>query len=69
MPVVSANITDRQLKALGEMAAKAGVDPNTVLQNAIDTVKFLSDNVGKDDKLQILKPDNKIATVVFNDKS
>jgi len=67
--VVSARLTDSQFQALVDLAAQAGTDANTALQNAIETTKFLADNVGKDDKLQILRPNNKIATVVFDGKN
>ena len=65
MPEVQATLTDEEMQALLELASRRGVDPNTVLKQAIATEKLISDNVKEGDDLLIKKPNNTIAKVNF----
>lgn len=58
------DLTDEQIKMLQDLAAKRGVDANTIIQQAITTEKLISDNVDPADDLLIRKGD-KFKKVVF----
>lgn len=66
MNEVTAQLTDEQLDTLKTLAAQRGLSANTVLQQAIATEGLLAANVGKNDVLQIKKPDNTVSEVVFD---
>ncbi len=65
MPSFSVDLTDSQVQILLKLAEKRGVDPEKVLQQAIDTEGLLADNVGKGDDLLIRKSDQTFAKVGF----
>jgi hypothetical protein len=61
------DLTDEQVKALQELAARRGLKMNEVLQQAISTEKLIADNVGEGDDLLIKKGD-RFKKVVFDKK-
>lgn len=63
MPEVKATLTEEEMLMLYELARKRGVDPNTVLQQAISTEHILASNIGPNDKLQIKHSDSSISNV------
>ena len=58
------DLTDEQIKMLQELAAKRGVNANTIIQQAISTEKLIADNVDQGDDLLIKKGD-KLKRVVL----
>ena len=58
------DLTDEQVKMLQELAARRGVNANTVIQQAISTEKLIADNVEQGDDLLIKKGD-KLKRVVL----
>ena len=62
---VEAELPAELFEALKELAARRGVDANTVLQQAIKTEKLLADNVGVDDEVLIRKSNNSYSRVLF----
>jgi predicted transcriptional regulator len=64
MPAFKVELTDEQIRMLQELAARRGVDANTVIQQAISTEKLIADNVGEQDDLLIRKGD-RMDKVVF----
>jgi hypothetical protein len=65
MPSVQAQLTEEDVRTLMELAAKRGVDANTILQQAITTEKLIADNVGPKDDLLIRRSDNSFVRVEF----
>jgi len=58
------DLTDEQIKMLQELAARRGVNANTIIQQAISTEKLIADNVEQGDDLLIKKGD-KLKRVVL----
>lgn len=58
------DLTEEQVKMLQELAAKRGVNANTIIQQAISTEKLIADNVEQGDDLLIKKGD-KLKRVVL----
>ncbi|KMO12301.1 hypothetical protein SQ03_24680 [Methylobacterium platani JCM 14648] len=63
---MQAELPKSTFDALKELAERRGVDANTVLQQAIETEKLLSDHVGVDDKVLIERPNKTYARVIFS---
>lgn len=62
---VAAQLSQASYDALVALAARRGVDANTVLAQAIQTEKLLADNVRPNDEVLIRKGDNSFSKVVF----
>lgn len=62
---VQAELSRTTYDALVELAARRGLDANTVLQQAIGTEKLFADNVGVEDEVLIKKPDQTWSRVLF----
>lgn len=58
-------LSDENIRALQDLAARRGKDANTIIQQAIATEKLIADHVGKDDDLLIKKGDS-FQKVVFD---
>ena len=58
MPDFTVSLSDDQVATLLDLAEKRNVDPNKIVQQAIDTEKLIAANVGSNDKLLIRKGDN-----------
>ena len=63
---VEAELSPDTYEALKNLAEKRGLNANTVIQQAINTEKLLSDNVGLNDELLIKKADNTYSKVRFS---
>jgi hypothetical protein len=63
---VTAQLTEDQIRALVELAAKRGTDANTVLQQAIGTEKLLDETMVKGDKLVINRGNNIAIPIIFD---